>query len=147
MPALLPHGTHGTLSREYHALNERQLRQRDTAAGMRHLKEGRKFGREQGSRHALIKGLADAFFARGTMRTTEAKAKELRPVVEKYITRGKNPTLANRRLLISAFSPATAGRIIARAGAMRERKGGYTRIIKTGQRLSDSARMAIIELV
>lgn len=114
---------------------------------MRHLKKGRKFGREEGQRHALMRGLADAFFMRGRMETTEAKAKELRPMVEKYITRGKNPTLASRRMLISAFSPAGARRIIAYAETMRERKGGYTRIIKIGVRKSDSARMAIIELV
>ena len=114
---------------------------------MRHLKKGRKFGREIGQRHALMRGLADAFFMHGRIRTTEAKAKELRPFVEKYITRGKNPTLASRRILIAAFSPAIARRIIARAAQMRDRKGGYTRIIKTGVRKSDSAAMAIIELV
>lgn len=114
---------------------------------VRHLKKGRKFGREKGQRKALLKGLADAFFMHGRIRTTEAKAKELRPLVEKYITRGKNQTLASRRLLIASFSPTIASRIIARADAMRDRKGGYTRIIKTGQRRSDSAAMAIIELV
>ncbi len=114
---------------------------------MRHLKKGRKFGRERGQRKALMKGLAGSFFMHGRIRTTEAKAKELRPFVEKSITRGKNPTLASRRLLIASFSPAIASRIIARAEAMRDRKGGYTRVIKTGQRRSDGAHMAIIELV
>ncbi len=94
-----------------------------------------------------MKGLAGSFFMEGRIRTTEAKAKELRPFVEKYITRGKNPTLASRRLLIASFSPAIAQRIIARAREMADRHGGYTRIIKTGVRKSDSAAMAIIELV
>ena len=94
-----------------------------------------------------MKGLAGSFFMEGRIGTTEAKAKELRPFVEKYITRGKNPTLASRRFLIASFSPAVARHIIARANAMRDRKGGYTRIIKTGARKSDGAAMAIIELV
>lgn len=114
---------------------------------MRHLKKGRKFGRETGQRRALLRGLAESFFMHGRIRTTEAKAKELRPFVEKYITRGKDPTLASRRMLIAAFSPAIAQRIIARADQVRDRKGGYTRIIKIGARKSDSAAMAIIELV
>jgi large subunit ribosomal protein L17 len=114
---------------------------------MRHLKKGRKFGRETGQRTALIRGLARSFFEHGRIRTTEAKAKELRPFVEKCITRGKSPSLASRRMLIASFSPATARRIISRADTVRDRKGGYTRIIKTGPRKSDNARMAIIEMV
>lgn len=94
-----------------------------------------------------MKGLAGSFFMQGRIRTTEAKAKELRPWAEKCITRGKNPTLANRRLLIESFSPLITNRIIARAHEMRDRKGGYTRIIKIGQRRSDGARMAMIEFV
>lgn len=94
-----------------------------------------------------MKGLARSFFMEGRIRTTEAKAKELRPLVEKYITRGKNPALASRRILIASFSPIIAQKIIARADTLHDRKGGYTRIIKTGVRKSDSARMAIIEFV
>jgi len=84
---------------------------------------------------------------RGRIRTTEAKAKELRPFAEQCVTRGKNPTLAGRRLLAASFSPAIAARIIERARSMGDRKGGYTRIIKVGARKSDGARMAIIEFV
>ncbi len=114
---------------------------------MRHLKKGRKFGRRHGQRRALLKSLASSFFVHGRIETTEAKAKELRPFVEKHVTRGKNPTLASRRLLAASFSPAVAARVIERAAAMKDRKGGYTRIIKVGVRKSDSARMAIIEFV
>lgn len=114
---------------------------------MRHLKKGRKFGRVANQRRALLKSMAASFFMLGRIRTTEAKAKELRPYVEKYLTRAKSSTLANRRLLASAFTPRTAGNAIARAAEVQGRQGGYTRIVKLGARKSDGARMALLELV
>lgn len=83
----------------------------------------------------------------GRIRTTEAKAKELRPYVEKYLTRAKLPTLANRRLLASGFGPRIAASAVARAAELAGRLGGYTRIVRMGPRKSDGARMAILELV
>ncbi|MBI2121908.1 MAG: 50S ribosomal protein L17 [Candidatus Sungbacteria bacterium] len=114
---------------------------------MRKLKKGRKFGRERDQRRALLKSLASSFFIAGRMKTTEAKAKELRPYVEKFITRAKDPTLANRRFMLRFFSSAIVDKIIKRGEEMRERAGGYTRVIKLGQRKRDSARMAILEFV
>ncbi len=114
---------------------------------MRHLKKGRKFGRRRNQRRALKKSVATAFFLCGKIRTTEAKARELRPVVEKYLTRAKNPTLANRRILARVFAPEVLKRAIETAAGYTGRPGGYTRIIKLGARRSDSAKMAILELV
>ncbi|OGZ97321.1 MAG: 50S ribosomal protein L17 [Candidatus Sungbacteria bacterium RIFCSPLOWO2_02_FULL_54_10] len=114
---------------------------------MRHLKRGKKFGRERDARRALMKTMAASFFMHGRIETTEAKARALRPYVEKTLTRAKAPTLSNRRLLIAASSPAAAQHAIQRAGEMAGRPGGYTRIIKVGVRKSDSARIAILELV
>ena len=114
---------------------------------MRHLRKGRKFGRERNQRRALLKNMAGSFFMLGRIKTTEAKAKELRPYVEKHLTRAKSPTLANRRVLASSLNARTAAHAIARAGEIGSRPGGYTRIIKLGARKSDSARMAILELI
>jgi large subunit ribosomal protein L17 len=91
--------------------------------------------------------MAASFFLLGRIRTTEAKAKELRPWAEKFITRGRTPTLANRRLLAACFNPRIVARVIERAGEVSGRAGGYTRIVKMGPRKSDGAKMAIIELV
>ena len=114
---------------------------------MKHLKSGRKFGRVRNQRRALLKRLARAGFLQKKMKTTEAKAKELRPFVEKCITRAKRPTLANQRLLLQSFSKTVVARIIAEAKTHMDRPGGYTRITKIGPRMSDSARMAFIEMV
>lgn len=114
---------------------------------MKHLKKGRKFSRERNQRRALMKSLASSFFVVGRIKTTEAKAKELRPFVEKFITRAKNPTIANRRFLLKFFSDKVVKKIIEHANLLRERNGGYTRIIKIESRKIDSAKMAIIELV
>lgn len=91
--------------------------------------------------------MAASFFMLGRIRTTEAKAKELRPYVEKCLTRAKSPTLANRRLLASGFSPRIVEFAIARAAEVSGRLGGYTRIVRMGPRKSDGAKMAILEFV
>ena len=114
---------------------------------MKHRGKGRIFGRKTGQRQALMKSLASSFFVFGTITTTQAKAKEARPRIEKWITRAKNPTIANRRILGVTFSPKIVNTIIDRAAVFTERRGGYTRIIKLARRKSDSAEMAIIELV
>ncbi|MEK7541802.1 MAG: 50S ribosomal protein L17 [Patescibacteria group bacterium] len=114
---------------------------------MRHLKKGRKFGRERKLRRALYKNMAADFFMRGRIATTEAKAKELRPYMEQVLTRAKSPTLANRRMLAASVSPAAAAHATRHASTSAARPGGYTRIIKQGSRRSDGARMAILELV
>lgn len=114
---------------------------------MRHLKTGRKFGRTRNQRNALIKSLAVSFFLKKKIKTTEAKAKELRPFVEKCITRAKSPTLANRRELLRYFSRPVVADMFAEAQKYANRPGGYTRITKMGSRADDNARMAVIEMV
>ena len=114
---------------------------------MRHLKKGKKFSRVAGTRRALMKSLAASFFVHGRIVTTEAKARALRPYAERLITRARRATLSDRRVLDGILPRAAAHRAIADSASMRDRSGGYTRIIKTGPRRSDSARMAILEWV
>ena len=115
---------------------------------MRKLNKGRKFSRKIGPRKALFKVLVNNFFLQEKIKTTEAKAKELRSVAEKMITKAKDINLANRRLLASSLTPKMTKKIIEEiAPKYKERQGGYTRIMKLGPRNSDGAKMVIIELV
>ncbi len=114
---------------------------------MRHRKKGRIFGREAAGRLAMLKGLAASFFARGRVTTTEARARELRPLVEHMIARARKPTLANRRLARKLLSPKTTTILIARAEKLASRPGGFTRLVKLPLRKSDRASMAMVELV
>lgn len=115
---------------------------------MRKLNKGRKFSRRVGPRKMLLRSLVNNFLLHEKITTTEAKAKELRSVAEKMITRAKNVNLANRRLLARELTPKMTKKVIEEiAPALKERSGGYTRIIKLGPRDSDGANMAIIELV
>ncbi len=117
---------------------------------MRHHVNVRKFGREKNARVALLKGLASSLITHGRILTTEAKAKELRPAVEKMVTKAKNPTLANRRLLLSGFynNELVVSKLIDDvAPKYAERAGGYTRITKLVSRKSDGSPMAVIEFV
>jgi large subunit ribosomal protein L17 len=115
---------------------------------MRHGNHNRKFGRQRDQRRALLKSLCRSLVIRGKIKTTEAKAKEIRPMVEKLITKAKAPTLATRRTLIATLGDEkTAVKIIKSAGAYTDRTGGYTRIIKMGPRKGDAAPMAVIEFV
>lgn len=115
---------------------------------MRKLNKGRKFSMKIGPRNALLRVLVNNFLLHEKIKTTEAKAKELRSIVEKMITRAKNLNLPNRRLLAKNLTPKLTKKIIEEvAPKYKERNGGYTRIIKLGPRNSDGAKMAIIELV
>ncbi len=99
-------------------------------------------------RKALKKSLARAVFLDHSITTTEAKAKFIAPFVEKLITQAKKGDLNSRRRLNRYMSDKLAKKTIEEiAPKYKERKGGYTRIIKLGRRKSDSARMAIIQLV
>lgn len=115
---------------------------------MAYHKAKRKFGREKNQRVALMKSLAYALVVEGKIKTTEAKAKSLRPFVEKLVTLGKSGSLASRRTLESRVG-ARAGKIIATdiSPRYKERAGGYTRITKMVRRASDGAPQAIIEFV
>lgn len=116
---------------------------------MRHLKKGKKFHRERGQRRAFIKNLANNLIINEKMETTEARAKEIKPVIEKLITLAKKQNLAALRILLSRLNKKSAQKLYySIAPRYLERKGGYARIIKTGKsRKNDRAKMAIIELV
>ena len=118
---------------------------------MRHRRTGRKFGRDSAHRKALFSNLAGSLFEHGRIRTTEAKAKELRPIAEKLITLArKDPTdvAAQRQAVAYLRSKDAVHRLFHEvAPRFTERPGGYTRIIKLGPRPGDAAPMAYIELV
>lgn len=111
-------------------------------------KTSRKFGREKNQRKALMKSLAHNLVLKGKIKTTEAKAKEVRPFVEKLVTLGKKETPASKRLLESRVGKMAAKKISdSLAGTYKERSGGYTRITKLVRRGSDGAKMAVIEFI
>jgi large subunit ribosomal protein L17 len=115
---------------------------------MRKRKKGRKLSRKRNQRKALLVSLASEFFLKEKIKTTEAKAKEVASFIEKQITRAKKGDLHSRRLLARFFPPKLVKKIIEEITPKhKERKGGYTRIIKLGPRKSNGAKMAIIELV
>lgn len=115
---------------------------------MRKRKKGRKLSRKKDLRKALLKSLARELFLKEKIKTTEAKAKELAPFAENKITRAKTNSLFSRRLLAREFSSETVKKLVDEIGPRyKERKGGYTRIIKLGPRKSNGAKMAIIELI
>jgi len=116
---------------------------------MRHLKSGRKLGRTSAHRKALFRNMVTALIDKERIRTTLAKAKELRGKVEKTITLGKKGTLHARRHAFKLVADRSSLKKIF--GPLSERyanrPGGYTRVIKLGHRLGDDAPMAFIELV
>lgn len=115
---------------------------------MRKLNKGRKLNREKGPRNALLRVMVNNFLMHEKIKTTEAKAKELKPIVEKMITKAKNGGLANSRLLGKDLTKEILKKLTKEiAPRYAERQGGYTRIIKLGPRVSDGAKVAIIELV
>jgi large subunit ribosomal protein L17 len=116
---------------------------------MRHLKTGRKFGRTSAHRKALFRNMVTALIDRERIRTTLAKAKELRGKVEKTITLGKKGTLHARRHALKLVADRDSLKKIFGSLAERyaNRPGGYTRVIKLSNRLGDDAPMAFIELV
>ena len=115
---------------------------------MNKKKQGKKFSRTSSQRKALINNLANEFFLRGRIKTTQEKAKELRRFAEKFLTKAKKGNLAARRYLLRFLSEKVTRKLIDEiAPKMKLRKGGYTRIIKLPQRKSDGAKIAIIELV
>jgi len=108
----------------------------------------RKFGRKTGQRKALMKSLVYSLALKGKIKTTEAKAKELRPYIEKLVTLGKKDSQASQRLLASRVGAQAAKKITADISPKyKERSGGYTRITKMVRRKSDGAPMAVIEFV
>jgi large subunit ribosomal protein L17 len=115
---------------------------------MKHHKSIRKFGRETGQRNALLKSLAYSLVLKRKITTTEAKAKELRPFIEKLVTKSKLGTLASRRIVASRIGEEAEGVLSKEiAPQFKDRKGGYTRIIKLPRRSGDASKMAHIEFV
>ncbi len=116
---------------------------------MRHKKKKTTLGRESAPRKALLKNLAQDLILREKIKTTKAKAKAVRPIVEKLITTSKANTLAARRLLIKRLYTQNAVRKLMDdlGPRYKDRNGGYTRIINVGERKGDGAFEAIIELV
>ncbi len=116
---------------------------------MNHRKTGRKLGRTSAHRKSLFRNLVTSLLDHEQIQTTDAKAKELRGIAEKMITLGKRGTLhARRQALQTVRSKDVTAKLFSElADRYRERPGGYTRVIKLGQRAGDAAPMAIIELV
>lgn len=116
---------------------------------MRHQVHGKKLNRSTGHRKALYRNLSQSLVEHERITTTLPKAKAVRPVIEKLITRAKQQDLASRRAVLAYIpSPSVADKLYSVLGVrFADRPGGYTRIIKTGRRAGDGAEMAILELV
>lgn len=117
---------------------------------MRHADKNRKFGRVQKVRRTFLKGLALDLIRNEKIKTTEARAKELRKVVEPLVTLAKKGDVASARLVASRLlnrKTETKKLIEKIAPNYKDRKGGYTRITKLPVRKSDASKMAMIEFV
>jgi len=116
---------------------------------MRHRLSGRKLNRTSQHRKAMFSNMAAALIKHEQIKTTLPKAKELRSVVEKLITLGKNGSLHDRRRAFAFLrDDAMTAKLFETLGPRyKERNGGYTRVLKAGHRYGDAAPMAIIELV
>jgi len=116
---------------------------------VRHRVAGRRLNRSQGHRRALFRNLVRDLVINERIRTTEAKAKEVRGLAERFITYGKKGTLNHRRLALALVPDK---KVVAKvfddlSQRYAERPGGYTRVLKLGPRQGDGAHMAILELV
>ncbi len=116
---------------------------------MRHYKKGRKLGTDASHTKAMKKSLVCALFTNDRIKTVEARAKEIRPDVDKIITWAKKGDLHSRRLAIAALGDKELVREVfekVAQGQFADRQGGYTRILKLGNRKGDNASMVIMEL-
>src|SRR3989344_8472895 len=105
-----------------------------------------KLGREKVQRQALYKSLATALIDHGKIKTTSTKAKSLSSFVDKIVTTAKKQNLSARRELARTFHPKIVKKLVDElAPRFNDKKGGYTRVIRLGQRKSDSAEMSLIE--
>ncbi len=117
---------------------------------MRHYKKGRKLGTDYSHTKAMKRSLVSALFLNDRIKTVEARAKEIRPDVDKVITWAKKGDLHSRRLAIAYLNDKELVREIfekVEQGMFQDRQGGYTRIMKLGNRKGDNAPMVIMELV
>jgi large subunit ribosomal protein L17 len=116
---------------------------------MRHLKRTAKLGRTGTHRNAMLANLVCSLIKQKRVTTTVAKAKAARSVAEKMVTLGKSGTLHDRRLAAARLHQEDAVRVLFNeiAPSQKERRGGYTRIVRLGQRQGDAAQLAILEWV
>ena len=116
---------------------------------MRHHNNIRKFGRTRNQRKALLRSLAINLILNSKMETTEAKAKEIRPYVEKLVTKAKKNDLAAKRQIMSKLGNEEGMKKLFAdlAPKYKDRAGGYTRIIKLPRRQGDGSPMAFIEFI
>ena len=116
---------------------------------MRHARSGKKLGRDASHRRALYANLACSLIEHGRIRTTEAKAKAVKPYAEKMITLGRRGDLHARRQALSELrSQEVVHQLFSDvAPRMADREGGYTRIVRIGPRQGDAAEMVYLELV
>jgi large subunit ribosomal protein L17 len=116
---------------------------------MRHHRAGKKLGRDASHRKALYANLAGSLIEHGRIRTTEAKAKAVKPFAEQMITLGKRGDLHARRLALAELRSQDVVHVLFADVAPRfaDRPGGYTRIVKLGPRQGDAAEMVFLELV
>jgi large subunit ribosomal protein L17 len=116
---------------------------------MRHQKNTRKLGRTSQHRDAMLANLVASLILHKRVKTTLAKAKAARPLAEKLVTLGKGGTLHDRRLAVAKIGQKdVVGKLFKEiAPGFKDRKGGYTRIVKLGPRQSDSAPVALLEWV
>jgi large subunit ribosomal protein L17 len=116
---------------------------------MRHLKSGRKLNRDRAHRNAMFNNMLESLFRYERIQTTGAKAKELRRISEKLITRAKEDSLHNKRIVLRRLHDRD---VVAKlfediAPKYRNVHGGYTRIIRLGKRQGDGAELSLLELV
>ncbi|MCL4399894.1 50S ribosomal protein L17 [Patescibacteria group bacterium] len=116
---------------------------------MRHLKKGRKFGLKRGQRKSFLKVLVNNLISHEHIMTTEARAKEIRKITERYVTYGKKQNLAGMKLLLKYLPKKSAYKIYHDiAPRYAKRNGGYLRILKmASSRKNDGSKMAKIEFV
>ena len=116
---------------------------------MRHHRAGKKLGRDASHRKALYANLAGSLIEHGRIKTTEAKAKAVKPFAEQMITLGKRGDLHARRLALAELRSQDVVHVLFAEVAPRfaDRPGGYTRIVKLGPRQGDAAEMVFLELV
>ncbi len=116
---------------------------------MRHLKRTAKLGRTSEHRNAMLANLVCSLIKHKRVTTTLAKAKAARSVAEKMVTLGKSGTISDRRLAVARLHQEDAAKVLFGeiAPAMKDRRGGYTRIVKLGQRQGDASQSAILEWV
>jgi|SRR5262245_16530398 len=116
---------------------------------MRHHRSGKKLGRDSAHRKALYANLAGSLIEHGRIKTTEAKAKAVRPIAEKMITLGRRGDLAARRQALAYLrNQEVVHTLFAEVGPrFADRPGGYLRIVKLGPRAGDGAEMAYLEVV